>query len=68
MTGLGQTTSDSGQLDPNSNVAEARHDAVDHRLTASAENWRRKLLDLTKRNRALNFKPAKVSTIAVVDE
>jgi hypothetical protein len=40
----------------------------DARLAASAENWQRKLLDLTKRNRALNFKPTKVSTIAVVDE
>ncbi|CAN5304396.1 DUF4011 domain-containing protein [soil metagenome] len=38
------------------------------RIEAAAENWRRKLLDLTKRNRALNFKPTKVSTVAVVDE
>lgn len=30
--------------------------------------WRRKLLDLSKRNRALNFKPTKVTTIAIVDE
>jgi hypothetical protein len=34
----------------------------------SIENWKRKLLDLTKRNRALNFKMNKVSTIAIVDE
>jgi len=26
------------------------------RVKASLENWKRKLLDLTKRNRALNFK------------
>jgi superfamily I DNA and/or RNA helicase/very-short-patch-repair endonuclease len=30
--------------------------------------WKTKLLDLTKRNRALNFKPNKVSTVTIVDE
>lgn len=35
---------------------------------ASLETWKRQLLDLTRRNRALNFRPLKVSTIAVVDE
>lgn len=38
------------------------------RIAASVSNWKRKLLDLTRRNRALNFKPTKVSTIAIVDE
>jgi very-short-patch-repair endonuclease len=38
------------------------------RVRASIENWKRKLLDLTKRNRALNFKVNKVSTVTVVDE
>src|SRR5262249_34373946 len=38
------------------------------RITDALENWKRKLLDLSKRNRALNFKMNKVSTIAVVDE
>src|SRR5918996_4344624 len=38
------------------------------RLSASIANWKRKLLDLSRRNRALNFKPTKVSTIAIVDE
>ena len=38
------------------------------RLAASADAWTRKLLDLTKRNRALNFKPTKVSNVAVVNE
>ena len=38
------------------------------RVKASIENWKRKLLDLTKRNRALNFKVNKVSTVTVVDE
>jgi very-short-patch-repair endonuclease len=40
----------------------------DGRVKASIENWKRKLLDLTKRNRALNFKVNKVSTITIVDE
>ena len=39
----------------------------DVKVAAAIDAWRRKLLDLTKRNRALNFKPTKVSTIAVVD-
>jgi hypothetical protein len=38
------------------------------RVKASLENWKRKLLDLTKRNRALNFKVNKVSTITIIDE
>ena len=38
------------------------------RLAASIANWKRNLLDLTRRNRALNFKPTKVSTVAIVDE
>lgn len=38
------------------------------RVTASLDFWKRKLLDLGKRNRALNFKPNKVSTVTVVDE
>ena len=38
------------------------------RVRASIENWKRKLLDLTKRNRALNFKVSKVSTVTIMDE
>jgi len=38
------------------------------RVKASIENWKHKLLDLTKRNRALNFRMNKVSTIAIIDE
>ncbi|HEX2225287.1 MAG TPA: DUF4011 domain-containing protein, partial [Thermoanaerobaculia bacterium] len=38
------------------------------RVAASLDFWKRKLLDLGKRNRALNFKPNKVSTVTVVDE
>lgn len=38
------------------------------RITATLDNWKRKLLDVSKRNRALSFKPNKVTTITVVDE
>jgi len=38
------------------------------RVHAAIDNWKRKLLDLTKRNRALNFKVSKVSTVTIVDE
>ncbi|HEX2204490.1 MAG TPA: DUF3320 domain-containing protein [Longimicrobium sp.] len=40
----------------------------DAKVVASVDHWKRKLLDLTKRNRALNFRATKVSTITVVDE
>lgn len=40
----------------------------DAKVVASIDHWKRKLLDLTKRNRALNFRATKVSTISVVDE
>lgn len=43
-------------------------DAISDRVAAATETWKRKLLDLSKRNRALKFRPNKVSTIAVVDE
>lgn len=38
------------------------------RLLATVNAWKTKLLDLSKRNRALNFKINKVSTITIVDE
>jgi hypothetical protein len=38
------------------------------RVEQSVENWKRKLLDPSKRNRLLHFKPTWVSTVAVVDE
>jgi very-short-patch-repair endonuclease len=38
------------------------------RIAASVESWKRKLLDVSKRNRSLNFRPSKVSTVSVVDE
>lgn len=40
----------------------------DERVAATIGNWKRKLLDVSKRNRALNFKPNKVTTVTVVDE
>lgn len=38
------------------------------RANATLSNWKSKLLDLTKRNRALNFKVNKVSTVTIIDE
>src|SRR6266851_2404455 len=49
-------------------VSNAPDTSDNDRVRASIENWKRKLLDLTKRNRALNFKVNKVSTITIVDE
>ena len=49
-------------------MQEATQEADTQRVTASLDFWKRKLLDLGKRNRALNFKPNKVSTVTVVDE
>ncbi|HEX6037171.1 DUF3320 domain-containing protein [Longimicrobium sp.] len=40
----------------------------DARIGAALDAWKRKLLDLTKRNRALNFRVTRASTVAVVDE
>jgi len=37
-------------------------------IDASLDTWKRQLLDLTRRNRALNFRPLKVSTVAIVGE
>lgn len=41
---------------------------ADARVAASIDHWKRKLLDLSKRNRLLNFKVNKVSTVHIVDE
>lgn len=38
------------------------------RISASIDNWKRRLLDLTKRNRLLHFRVTPVSTVQVVDE
>jgi very-short-patch-repair endonuclease len=42
--------------------------ADDARIAAALDNWKRKLLDLSKRNRALNFRMTRASTVAIVDE
>ena len=41
---------------------------ADARVAASIDHWKRKLLDLSKRNRLLKFKVTKVSTVHIVDE
>src|SRR6185312_9785372 len=38
------------------------------KIQVALRSWQTRLLDLTKRNRALNFKPTKVSTVTIVDE
>lgn len=38
------------------------------RVGAAVNAWKTKLLDLSKRNRALNFRSSKVSTVTIVDE
>jgi very-short-patch-repair endonuclease len=38
------------------------------KLAQMVDGWKRRLLDLTRRNKALNFKPTRVSTVAVLDE
>lgn len=42
--------------------------AGESKVAATIGNWKRKLLDVSKRNRALSFKPTKASTISIVDE
>lgn len=44
------------------------HEKVNDKVRFTIDAWKRKLLDLSKRNRALNFKPNKVSTVTMLDE
>lgn len=37
-------------------------------LDKKIEDWKNKLIDLSRRNRLLNFKPTKVTTIKIIDE
>ena len=46
----------------------ANEPVVPPAVAASIERWKQALLDLSKRNRALNFRAFRVSTITVVDE
>jgi len=48
--------------------AGAHTTPLDGRVAAFIDAWKRKLLDLSKRNRALNFRATRVSTVAIVDE
>ena len=36
--------------------------------SGAIDAWKRKLLDLTRRNRALHFRPNRVATLTIVDE
>src|SRR5437868_14520058 len=38
------------------------------RVRKTIDNWKRKLLDVSKRNRALNCKPNKITTVTIVEE
>lgn len=62
--------SPSGSTGPpgNETAATVPPDPLASRIAESVERWRRRLLDLTRRNRALNFKMTKVSTLAIVGE
>jgi hypothetical protein len=42
--------------------------SVSQKITLTINAWKAKLLDLSRRNRGLNFKPNKVSTVTVIDE
>src|SRR5688500_2349054 len=47
----------------------AHHDSgIQARIATRLIHWKRRLLDLSKRNRLLNFKVTPVSTIAIVEE
>lgn len=63
----GEVSVSSTTLASNSSISDNQLQLTE-RIAASTENWRRKLLDLSRRNRLLNFKPAKVSTVTIVDE
>src|SRR2546428_9175127 len=43
-------------------------DGLEGKIGTRLTHWKRRLLDLGKRNRLLNFKVTPVSTVAVVDE
>lgn len=49
-------------------IMDANAQVNNERINLTLNAWKTKLLDLTKRNRALNFKPQKVSTVTIVDE
>jgi very-short-patch-repair endonuclease/DNA polymerase III delta prime subunit len=50
------------------NTQHRLNNVEDGRIAEIIENWKGKLVDLSKRNKARNFKPTKVTTIPVIDE
>src|SRR5262245_38723829 len=46
----------------------ASPDTAALRILASVDRWKRRLLDLSKRNRGLNFRTTRVSTVMIVGE
>src|SRR5690349_10188929 len=54
--------------DPQADIPVAHSATHSSRVETALSVWRKRLLDLTKRNRALNFRPSKVSTVTIVDE
>lgn len=53
---------------PSNVVRQTATAATSDRMSKRLVGWKQRLLDLTKRNRALNFKVQKVATVTVVDE
>ena len=51
---------------PPSQVHPQGQTGLDARITGMVDGWKRRLLDLTRRNRALDFRPTRVSTVSVV--
>jgi very-short-patch-repair endonuclease len=47
---------------------DGEHGSEEERVRSTVDAWKRKLLDLSGRNRALNFKVTKVSTVTIVEE
>ncbi|MCC6192561.1 MAG: DUF4011 domain-containing protein, partial [Anaerolineales bacterium] len=41
---------------------------LEARLAATLDHWKRSLLDLTKRNRAIHFRLTRVSTVTITGE
>ncbi len=63
--------SSTGEADAAGDAAAERASARPHdaaRLGVTLDAWKRKLLDLTKRNRLLHHRPNKVATVRIVDE
>lgn len=51
----------------NTKTSDSISPAEQQRLHATIENWKRKLLDVSKRNRSLNFRPLRSSNVSIVE-